>query len=279
MALEQSPFLKVFPDARVRETLRLMQLDANARVTRTIAREIAQREQLKALVAGSIASLGSNYVLALEAINAASGDVMAREQIEVRAQGRRAGGAREGGEEPARASSANRSHRSQRFDVALPRATTGVARGAARLFAGVRPGTRGRLRLEVIPHLERAIALDPSFAMAYARLSGVYANNGRSAEAPTVLARRRSSCAIVSASASGSSFPGATTSMRSRRGTRRSTWRTRGPRPTRARRSPSTAWAWPRRPSASTTRRCARSARRFASIRNSFRRTATSPAR
>jgi len=83
VALEQSPFLKVFADARVRETLRLMQLDVNTRVTRTIAREIAQREQLKALVAGSIASLGTNYVVALEAINAASGDVMAREQIEV----------------------------------------------------------------------------------------------------------------------------------------------------------------------------------------------------
>jgi hypothetical protein len=48
-----------------------------------VAREIAQREQLKALLAGSIASLGSNYVLTLEAVNAETSDVMAREQIEV----------------------------------------------------------------------------------------------------------------------------------------------------------------------------------------------------
>ena len=70
VALEQSPFLKVYPDNRAREALRLMQRPADERLTRDMAREIARREQLKALVAGSIASLGSHYVLALEAINA-----------------------------------------------------------------------------------------------------------------------------------------------------------------------------------------------------------------
>src|SRR4029079_10600140 len=67
VALEQSPFLRVFPDDRVREALRLMQRPPDQRVTRTIAREIARREQLKALVAGSIGSLGTHYVVALEA--------------------------------------------------------------------------------------------------------------------------------------------------------------------------------------------------------------------
>src|SRR5262249_52445445 len=83
VALEQSPFLKVFPDDRVQETLRLMNRSPGERVTRAIAREIAQRERLKALIAGSIGSLGRNYVLALEAINAETGDVMARQQVEV----------------------------------------------------------------------------------------------------------------------------------------------------------------------------------------------------
>ena len=82
VALEQSPFLKVFPDERARETLRLMQRSPDERITRSVAREIAQREQLKALLAGSIVRLGENYVLALEAINAQTGDVMAREQAE-----------------------------------------------------------------------------------------------------------------------------------------------------------------------------------------------------
>ena len=56
VALEQSPFLKVFPDDRARETLRLMQRSPDERITRSVAREIAQREQLKALLAGSIAA-------------------------------------------------------------------------------------------------------------------------------------------------------------------------------------------------------------------------------
>src|SRR6185503_13315360 len=86
VALEQSPFLKVFPDDRARDTLRLMQRPPDERVTRSIAREIARREQLKALVAGSIGTLGSHYILAIEAIKAETGDVMAREQIEVPAK-------------------------------------------------------------------------------------------------------------------------------------------------------------------------------------------------
>src|SRR5213075_1083224 len=62
VALEQSPFLKVFPEDGVRQTLRLMERPPEAPITRQVAREIAQREQLKALIAGSIASLGRNYV-------------------------------------------------------------------------------------------------------------------------------------------------------------------------------------------------------------------------
>ena len=182
VALDQSPFLKVFPDDRVRDTLRLMQRDPGERLTRPIAREIAQREQLTALVAGSIASLGSNYVLALEAVNAESGDVMAREQVEVQrkedllaALGKIAANLRKKlGESLASV---------QRFDVALPRATTGSLDALHAYSLALEQG-REVPRVEAIPHLERAIALDPSFAKAYALLSGVYANNGRSAEAP-----------------------------------------------------------------------------------------------
>jgi len=83
VALEQSPFLKVYPDSAMRDTLRLMQQATDVPVTRALARDIARREQLKALVVGSIASLGANYVIGLEAVDAETGDVMAREQLEV----------------------------------------------------------------------------------------------------------------------------------------------------------------------------------------------------
>ncbi|MFN7926683.1 MAG: serine/threonine-protein kinase [Blastocatellia bacterium] len=80
--LGQSPFLNLFADERVRETLRLMNRSPDERVTRDVGREICQRQGLKAMLTGTIASLGRNYVLNLEAINGQTGDVLAREQAE-----------------------------------------------------------------------------------------------------------------------------------------------------------------------------------------------------
>ncbi len=182
VAVEQSPFLKVFPDSRVRETLRLMQRPADEHITQAIAREVARREQLKALLSGSIAKLGSHYVLALEAINAETGEVLAREQVEVAAKeqvlaslGSVTSKLREElGESLATI---------ERFDAPLAQATTGSL-DALHAYSLALDGGRMVPRLEAVPHLQRAIELDPNFAMAQALLSGVYANNGRSAEAP-----------------------------------------------------------------------------------------------
>ena len=75
--LGQSPFLNVFPEERVRETLRYMGRPPDERLTRDLAREVAQRQGVKALLAGSISSLGRHYVITLEAANAATGGVVA----------------------------------------------------------------------------------------------------------------------------------------------------------------------------------------------------------
>jgi tetratricopeptide (TPR) repeat protein len=182
VALEQSPFLKVFPDNRVRETLRLMQRPSDERITQSIAREVARRERLKALLSGSIAKLGSHYVLALEAINAETGEVLAREQVEVAAKeqvlaslGSATSKLREKlGESLALI---------ERFDVPLAQATTGSL-DALHAYSLALDSGRMVPRLEGVPHLQRALELDPNFAMAHALLSGVYANNGRSVEAP-----------------------------------------------------------------------------------------------
>jgi hypothetical protein len=74
--------LKPFSDARVRQTLRMMGHSPDDRVTQDIAREICQRQGLKALITGSIAALGSHYVLTLTAVNSQSGEVVASEQSE-----------------------------------------------------------------------------------------------------------------------------------------------------------------------------------------------------
>jgi tetratricopeptide (TPR) repeat protein len=182
VALEQSPFLKVFPDDRARDTLRLMQRSPDERITRSMAREIARREQLKALLAGSITGLGRHYVLALEAINAETGDVMAREQAEAESKeqvltslGTATSRMREKlGEKIASV---------QKFDVPLPRATT-QSLDALHAYSLALDEGREVPRLEAIPHLKRAIELDPTFAMAHAQLSAVYANTGQTALAP-----------------------------------------------------------------------------------------------
>jgi tetratricopeptide (TPR) repeat protein len=182
VALEQSPFLRVFPDDRARETLQLMNRSPDEPVTRATAREIARREHLKALISASIAMLGRNYVVAIEAINAESGDVMAREQAEAASREQvlsSLGGAAARIREKLGESLAS----VKEFDVPLPRATTASLEALNSYGLALDQG-RFIPRLEAIPHLRRAIELDPDFALALAQLSGVYNNTYQSALAP-----------------------------------------------------------------------------------------------
>ncbi len=81
VSLRQSPFLNVLPDSRVAATLKLMTRPAGTKLTPEVAHELCQRAGSKAYIAGSIASLGSEYVLGLKAVNCQSGDTLAEEQV------------------------------------------------------------------------------------------------------------------------------------------------------------------------------------------------------
>jgi eukaryotic-like serine/threonine-protein kinase len=81
VSLNQSPFLNVLPDNKVAVTLKLMARPASTRLTPEVAGELCQRAGGKAYLAGSIASLGSQYVLGLKAVNCQSGDLLAQEQV------------------------------------------------------------------------------------------------------------------------------------------------------------------------------------------------------
>jgi DNA-binding winged helix-turn-helix (wHTH) protein len=81
VGLGQSPFLKILSEDKVRQTLREMTRSPSERLTRDLAREVCQRAGSTAYLAGSIAALGTQYVIGLEALNCASGDVLAREQV------------------------------------------------------------------------------------------------------------------------------------------------------------------------------------------------------
>ena len=81
--LEQSPYLNIVPESKIREALRLMGKPPDERLTNDVAREICQRQSIKAMLAGNVASLGDHYVITLAALNGATGDALAREQVEV----------------------------------------------------------------------------------------------------------------------------------------------------------------------------------------------------
>ncbi|MBA2494962.1 MAG: protein kinase [Acidobacteria bacterium] len=172
-SLEQSPYLEIFADERVRQTLRLMGYSSDERVTRELGKEICQRKGLKAFIAGTISNLGTTYVLTLEAVNTQTGETIGRqlEQAEskeqvLKALGQAASGLREKLGENIRSI--------EQFDAALELTTSSLE--ALKVFSlGFEQRLKGR-NPEVIPFYKRAIELDPNFAYAYIELATIYDN-------------------------------------------------------------------------------------------------------
>jgi len=175
-SLRQSPFLSVLPDRDVAKILQQMTLPANTKLTPKIARELCQRTGSMAYIAGSIGSLGSEYVLGLKAVNCQSEDTLAQEQGTaaskekvLNALGDAASKLRgELGESLATV---------QKFDVPLTEATTSSLE-ALKAVSLSNKAQREKGSVASIPFLKRAIELDPNFALAYADLAGSYNNLG-----------------------------------------------------------------------------------------------------
>jgi serine/threonine protein kinase/Flp pilus assembly protein TadD len=175
--LEQSPYLNVTPESRIREALKFMGRSADERLTADVAREICLREGIKAMLTGSIASLGSHYVIDLNAINAQNGDSLAREQAEADSKEAvlktldQAASTLRGklGESVASL---------QKFATPLEQATTSSLEALQAFSLGQAAHQKADDEIAV-PHLKRATELDPNFAMAYATLGVAYGNVGR----------------------------------------------------------------------------------------------------
>ena len=170
--LGQSPFLNIFPEERVRETLRYMGRSRDERVTRDLAREIAQRQGVKALLAGSIASLGRHYVINLEAVNAATGETIVREQIEAESREQVLGRLGEGAarlREKLGESLGSIEH----FAAPIEQATTPSLEAFKAYDLGRQRHFSGQY-FEAIPLYRRAVELDPNFAIAHAALGITY---------------------------------------------------------------------------------------------------------
>jgi eukaryotic-like serine/threonine-protein kinase len=175
--LEQSPFLNVLTDRSLSETLKLMGRTPDQRVTQDVGREVCLRTGSKALLAGSIASLGSHYAIVLKAMNCHTGDVLGaakaeaenREKI-LQTMGEAAATLRSKlGESLASV---------QKFDKPLDQATTPSLEALQAYTEGDRLA-REKGDTDALPLLKRAVELDPNFARAYASLGVRYNNLGQ----------------------------------------------------------------------------------------------------
>lgn len=174
--LSQSPYLNILSDAKIRGTLRLMTRPAETKLTPDVAREVCKRSGSKAYIAGSIASLGSQYVIGLEAVNCQSGDALAREQVA--AQGKeRVLGALDSATAKLREKLGESLKSVQKFDTPLAEATT----ASLEALQAYSLGTTDRQvnDAKALPSLKRAIELDPEFASAYEALGVCYYNLGQ----------------------------------------------------------------------------------------------------
>ncbi len=174
--LEQTPFLSVFGEQRVRETLRLMNRSPEERLTGALARDLCERQGIKAMLTGSISSLGTQYVVSLDAVNCRTGDSIARQQAEasskegvLKALGEATGNLRRKlGESLASI---------QKYDAPVERATTSSLEALKAYSAGRDLRQRGD-ETKSVPYFKKAIDLDPNFALAYYNLAFVYSNGG-----------------------------------------------------------------------------------------------------
>ena len=172
VSLRQSPFLNVLSDSEVAKTLQLMTRPPDTKLTPKVARELCQRAGSKAYLAGTIGSLGSQYVLGLNAVNCRSGDTLAEEQMTAASKekvldtlGEAASKLRtELGESLATV---------QKFDVPLEQATTSSLEALKAYSLGEKTANE-KDTAAALPYHQRAIELDPNFSMDYKSVGDDY---------------------------------------------------------------------------------------------------------
>jgi serine/threonine protein kinase/Tfp pilus assembly protein PilF len=174
--LEQSPFLSLLSDQRIQETLRLMEKPPDTRVTTNIAREVCQRTESTAVIEGSIAKLADNYVIGLNATNCHNGEALAREQI-TSGDKSHVLGALENAAREMRGKLGESHITLAKFDTPLEQATTSSLEALEAYSLGSKKNREGEVAAS-LPFYERAIQLDPNFAMAYAGLGFQYVQLG-----------------------------------------------------------------------------------------------------
>jgi eukaryotic-like serine/threonine-protein kinase len=174
---EQSPFLSLVSEQRIQQTLSLMGQPAETKLTPKISREICQRTGSTAVIDGSIASLGNQYVLGLKAVSCRTGDALAVQQVTAEGKERVL---------PALSEAATKLREKvgeslstvQNFDTPLEQATTPSLEALQAYSLGRKTLAEKGAYGAAVPLFQRAIHLDPNFAIAVASLGTSYGNLG-----------------------------------------------------------------------------------------------------
>jgi eukaryotic-like serine/threonine-protein kinase len=174
--LEQSPFLSIISDQQIQQTLRMMDQKPDAKLTPEIARELCQRTGSAVVLNGSVAEIGTQYLLTLKAVNCANGELLSSTEAQASDKNHVL-------DALGKATSQIRNKLGeslstvQKFDTPLEQATT-PSLEALQAYSLGRKASAGADWVGAVPFFQRAIRLDPNFAMAYARLGTSYANFG-----------------------------------------------------------------------------------------------------
>ena len=175
--LEQSPFLKSVSEDRIQQTLRLMNQKADARLTGKLAYELCQRTQSAAVIEGSIASLGNAFVLGLKAVSCRTGESLTQGQAQAKSK-ETVLKSLDSAASDLRAKLGESLSSVAKHDTPIEQATTPSLQALQAYSLGKRTLTGSADFAGAIPHLQRAVALDPEFAIAYAALATCYVNLG-----------------------------------------------------------------------------------------------------
>ena len=172
--LEQSPFLDLISDRKVNETLKLMGRVAGDRLTPELTREVCLRTGSKAMLTGSIAGLGSQYVVGLKAVNCDTGDLLAEAQ-EQAASKEAVLKALDRAAVSLRSKLGESLSSVQKYATPVEEATT-PSLEALKAYSLGRKMFFAKGNTAALPFFQQAVELDPSFAIAYRAMSAVYGN-------------------------------------------------------------------------------------------------------
>jgi eukaryotic-like serine/threonine-protein kinase len=174
--LEQSPFLSIISEQQIQQTLQMMGQKPDVKLTPEMARELCQRTESAAVLDGSIAQLGTQYLLTLKAVNCRNGESLASTETQASDKNHVLDALGKSASE-IRNKLGESLNTVQKFDTPLEQATT-PSLEALQAYSLGRRMMAGDDYADAPPLLQRAIRLDPNFAMAYARLGTSYSNLG-----------------------------------------------------------------------------------------------------